>query len=205
MIQGKTEATGMLRFTHRITTGVLITLITLMLGACTTAVHKITKEPFQPNPAETSVGTDLDDLQMDTLIGVNIKKAHSGLENVHLNVHTYNKVVLLTGEVPNAELRKLAGDTARNFRGVRLVYNELTIQGASSLLARTNDTWLTTKVKSKLLAYKDIKGRQVKVATENSVVYLMGIVTRADSDRIANVVSQTAGVRKVVKVFEYLD
>lgn len=204
-ISGQAATTKTFSFQKILTTGIVAIFIALTLGACTTAVHKVTKEPFQPDPAETSIGTDLDDWQMDTLIGVNIKKAHPGLEHAHINIHTYNKVVLLTGEVPSAELRTIAGDTARNFRGVRQAYNELTIQGSSSLLARTNDTWLTTKVKSKLLAYKDIKGRQVKVVTENGIVYLMGIVTRADSDRIASTASQTAGVRKVVKVFEYLD
>ena len=102
-------------------------------------------------------------------------------------------------------MRTLAGNTARNFRGIRQTYNELTIQGASSLLARTNDTWLSTKLKTKLLANKEIKSRQIKVVTENGIVYLMGIVSRADSDHIAAIASQTTGIRKVVKVFEYLD
>jgi len=177
----------------------------IALGACTSIVNKVSNEPFQPDPAQTSVGTDLDDWQMDTLVGVNIKKAHPQLDTAHINVHTYNKVVLLTGEVPSAELRTLAGDTARNYRGVRQVYNELIVQGASAMLARTNDTWLSTKIKSKLLAHKQIKSTQVKVVTENSIVYLLGIVTRADSDIIANIASHTGGVRKVVKVFEYMD
>lgn len=188
-----------------ILTSGLIAATLYLLSACTTVVHKVTSEPVQPNPAETSIGTDVDDWQMDTLVGVNIKKAHPELERAHINVHTYNKVVLLTGEVPSNELRTLAGDTARKFRGVRQVYNELSVQGASSILARTNDNWLGTKVKTKLLANKEIKGRQVKVVAENSIIYLMGIVTRTDSDRIANIASQTAGIRKVVKVFEYLD
>lgn len=183
----------------------LVTATLYLLGGCTTVVHKVTKEPIQPNPAETSIGTDIDDWQMDTLVGVNIKKAHPELERAHINVHTYNKVVLLTGEVPSNDLRTLAGDTTRKFRGVRQVYNELSVQGASSMLARTNDNWLATKVKTKLLANNEIKGREVKVVAENSIIYLMGIVTRADSDRIANVASQTVGIRKVVKVFEYLD
>lgn len=177
----------------------------LMTSGCTTAIHAVTNEPIKPDPGETSIGTDLDDWQMDTLIGVNIKKASPLLEKSHVNINTYNKVVLLTGEVPSAEMRALAGQTARNFRGVRLVHNELQIQGATSLLARTSDNWLTTKVKTKLLANRDIAGQRVKVVTESGVVYLMGLVTRGEADLITSVASNTRGVRKVVRVFEYLD
>lgn len=183
----------------------LILATSVTLGGCTSAIHAVKKEPFQPDPTETSLGTDLDDWQMDTVISVNIKKAAPELERSHINVHSYNKVVLLTGEVPSSELRTLAGDTARNYRGARQVHNEIQIQGATSMLARTNDAWLSTKVKSKLLAYRDIKGSRVKVITENGVVYLMGLVTRGEADRITNVASNTGGARKVVRVFEYID
>lgn len=184
---------------------ILIIFTSVLINGCTSAIHAVTNEPIQPDPAETSIGTDLDDLQMDTLIGVNIKKAHPQLERAHINVHSYNKIVLLTGEAPSTEMRALAGDTARAFRGVRQVYNELEIQGATSFLQRTNDSWISTKVKSKLVANRDIKSSRVKVITENSVVYLMGLVTRQQADAISHVASNTGGVRKVVRVFEYID
>ncbi|MBV1931097.1 MAG: BON domain-containing protein [Porticoccaceae bacterium] len=183
----------------------LILAASVTLSGCTSAIHAVTKEPIRPDPSKTSMGTDLDDWQMDTLIGVNIKKAAPQLERSHVNVHTYNKVVLLTGEVPSSDMRSLAGDTARNFRGVRQVYNELQIQGATSMLARTNDSWLSTKVKSKLLANRDIKSGRVKVITENGVVYLMGLVSRREADNITAIASHTRGARKIVRVFEYID
>lgn len=92
---------------------ILIIFTSVLINGCTSAIHAVTNEPIQPDPAETSIGTDLDDLQMDTLIGVNIKKAHPQLERAHINVHSYNKIVLLTGEAPSTEMRALAGDTAR--------------------------------------------------------------------------------------------
>ena len=177
----------------------------LSLNACTSLINAITSEPIQPDPSETSIGTDIDDWQMSTMIGVNIKKASPQLANSHINISVYNKVVLLTGEVENSELRSLAGTTARNYHGVRQVYNELKLQGSSSLLARTNDSWLTTKVKSKLLANNEIASGQIEVVTEGGIVYLMGVVSHAAADKAAAVASHTGGVIKVVRVFEYLN
>ena len=179
--------------------------LALALTGCTSFLNAVKDEPIQPDPYETSLGTDIDDFQIATAIGVNIKKAHPLLKQSHVNVHSYNGVILLTGEVPSAEMRSLAGDTARDFRGVRQVHNELTIQGVTSFLSRTNDGWLTTKVKSKLLADKDIDSSKIKVVTENGVVYLMGTVGQSLADRATRVASTTKGVRKVVRAFEYPD
>lgn len=183
----------------------LLLAAALSLNACTSVINAITDEPIQPDPSETSIGTDIDDWQMDIMIGVNIKKASPQLASSHINVSTYNKVVLLTGEVSTSELRTLAGTTARNYKEVRQVYNELKLQGSSSLLARTNDSWLTTKVKSKLIANNEIDSGEIEVVTESGIVYLMGIVTHAAADRATRVASHTGGVVKVVRVFEYID
>lgn len=182
-----------------------VLFLVLGLGACTRTIHAVTDEPIRPDPGNTSVGTNIDDWQIATLVGVNIKKADPGLERAHINVNAHNKVVLLTGEVPSAELRKLAGDTARAYRGVRQVYNELQVQGSSTLLSRANDSWLSTKVKTKLLADKEIDSGRLSVITEGGVIYLMGIVNRAEAERATEVVRNTRGVAKVVRVFEYLD
>ncbi len=183
----------------------LLLTAALSLNACTSLVNAVTSEPIEPDPSETSIGTDIDDWQMDTMIGVNIKKASQQLADSHINVSTYNKVVLLTGEVATSELRTLAGNTAREYKGVRQVYNELKLQGSSSLLSRTNDSWLTTKVKSKLLANKEIDSGDIEVVTEGGIVYLMGIVSRNTAEKAAAVASHTGGVVKVVRVFEYLN
>ena len=176
-----------------------------LASGCTTIVDAVTTKPIEPDPNETAIGTDLNDLQIEVSVGVNIKKAHPQLDRAHVNVHAYNGVVLLTGEVPNTELRTLAGDTARKFRGVRQVHNELQISGKSSLLARTTDTWLTTKVRSKFILEKNFKGSDIKIITEGNVVYLMGIVDQAQGRQAANIASRTGGVKRVVKVFEYHD
>ena len=177
----------------------------LVLSGCTSIIHATTDEPIKPDPSSTSLGTDIDDWQMETLIGVNIKKAHTDLESAHVNITAYNGVILLTGEVATGELRTLAGDTARKSRGVRQVHNELQIRTPTSLISRSNDTWLTTKVKAKLIAEKNLKSSTIKVITENSVIYLMGLVTHSTADQAALIASKTRGAQRVVKVFEYID
>lgn len=192
---------------QRLTALLLICSCTLVLSlaGCTNIIHATTDEPIQPDPTDTSLGTDIDDWQLETLIGVNIKKAHPNLESAHINIHAYNGVILLTGEVPSTDVRTLAGDAARNFRGVRQVHNELQVRGSTSLISRSNDTWLSTKVKTKLIANKGVKSSTVKVITENSVIYLMGLVTHATADKAAQIASTTGGAERVVKVFEYID
>lgn len=183
----------------------LIPWLLVAISGCTSMIHSVTDEPVKRDPTETSIGTDINDWQIETYVGVNIKKAHAQLESAHVNVYSLNGVVLLTGEVATNELRSLAGETARDFLGVRQVHNELQVQPPTSLLSRTNDTWLTTKVRTKFIAEKNFDGSDIKIVTENNVVYLMGLVSRAQGKQAALVASTTRGVKRVVKVFEYID
>ena len=183
----------------------LLSLSVLLSASCTSVIHSLTDEPVTPDPGKTTLGTDLNDWQIKTYVGVNIKKAHSLLESAHVSVHSHNGVVLLTGEVPSAEMRTLAGTTARNFRGVRQVHNELQVQGPSSLLARTNDSWLSAKLRTRFIAEKAFDGSDIKIVVANSVIYLMGIVSHKRAKKAALIASTTGGVKRVVKVFEYTD
>jgi osmotically-inducible protein OsmY len=85
------------------------------------------------------------------------------------------------------------------------VYNELTIAAPSSLVSRSSDSYITTKVKTQLFADKNVSGIQFKVVTEKGVVYLMGIVSRAEAEIATDIARQTGGVQKVVKLFQYTD
>lgn len=123
----------------------------------------------------------------------------------HLNVTSFNAVVLVTGEAPTDELRNRAIEIVRNLQKVSHVHNEITVAAPSALMSRSSDTVITSKVKTKLLADASIQGVHVKVVTENGVVYLMGILSRAEGDRASEVARQTGGVQKVVKLFEYRD
>lgn len=184
----------------------LVLSLLLSLQGCTSIVHTFTgDEPIKPDEGNRSFGAMIDDNQLDIVIGVNIKKASPVLEEAHINVNTFNGVVLLTGQVGDNSNRQLAAETASKVRGVRQVHNELEIAPATSAMVRTSDTWLSTKVKTKLLAYKDIPGKRIDVVTENSTVFLMGLLSRIEAEKATNVTRNTSGVRKVVKVFEYID
>lgn len=183
---------------------VIFSLIFILSG-CTSLVNSVVKEPIQPDPTSSSIGSDLNDLKMDTFIGVNIKKASPELKRSHINVHVYDSVVLLTGEVPNQDLKILAGNTARAYNGARQVHNELAVRPNSSIVSRTNDTLITAQVKTKLTFDKEVKSSNIEVTTEDSVVYLMGKVRRLSGEKATATAVNTSGVRRVVKVFEYVD
>jgi osmotically-inducible protein OsmY len=102
-------------------------------------------------------------------------------------------------------MKILAGDTARDFTGVRLVHNELQVRGKTSIVSRTNDSVITAKIKTKLAFEEQVKAINIDVITEDSVVYLMGTIDRVSGDLAADIASASGGVRKVVKVFEYID
>lgn len=122
----------------------------------------------------------------------------------HIEVAAFNHVVLLTGETPNPAWRKQAEEIAQSTTGVTKVYNQITIQGPTSTLTRTSDSWITTKIKGQMLTADNLKSGNIKVLTENGVVYLMGIVTREQADIAADIARQVSGVQKVVKVFQYV-
>lgn len=122
----------------------------------------------------------------------------------HVNVTSFNRRVLLTGEVPDEATRQQAEDLVKGINNVRSVADELVLSGASSIMARSNDAWITGKVKASMIEAKDISANIFKVVTERSDVYLMGLVTPDEGNRGADIASRVPGVEKVVKVFEYI-
>lgn len=126
-------------------------------------------------------------------------------EQVRINVTSYNRFILLTGEAPSDEIRKDLGVLALEVSNVRNVQNETIVAGHSSLASRSADSLTTSRVKGRLTQNKDVGANHIKVVTENSTTYLMGLVTRAEADAAAQTAATTSGVQRVVKVFEYLD
>ncbi|WP_020207917.1 BON domain-containing protein [Gilvimarinus chinensis] len=180
-------------------------LTSLLFSGCTSIISATTDEPITIDPGKRSLGVKIDDQQIETIAAVNINKAHPMLNDAPVSVHSFNAVVLLVGQVPTNELRELAGNTARKLPNVRQVHNELQVQAPISLLAGANDSWLTTKIKSKLLTNRDIDSGRLHIVTENNSVFLMGLVTHAEAEAITDVARHTGGVQKVVRVFEYID
>jgi len=124
--------------------------------------------------------------------------------SAHISIATFNHIMLMVGQAQTPELRayayKLVKDNSKN---IQRIYNEVTISGIPSFLQRTNDSWITTKVKTAMLGAKGLHSTQIKVVTEASIVYLLGVVSREQGERAANVARHIPGVRKVVKVFQY--
>ena len=126
-------------------------------------------------------------------------------KDTHVNVTSYNLVVLLTGEVNDEKTKADIGEAVRKIASVKNVTNEIAIGGKSSYGGRSNDTLITTNVKARFLGAKDFSSNHVKVVTEASVVYLMGIVTKEEGEAATDVARTTSGVSRVVKVFEYVE
>lgn len=127
------------------------------------------------------------------------------VRNAHVNVTSYNRMVLLTGEVPDAAARDTAERAARSVDNVRSVINELQVAGNSALSSRANDSYLTSKVKARFLDAQKFNPLHVKVVTESNVVYLLGLVRKREAHDATELARTTAGVQKVVRVFEYID
>lgn len=183
----------------------LLALLTNVAG-CARMMGAVTGDDgIKQTPTERTMGRVIDDELIETTALVNIRKAAPGLAESHLGVTSFNGVVLLTGQVRAEDLRRRAEQVVRELQNVRRVYNELEVAGPTSLLTRTGDSWVTSKVKTKLVTSDAAPGRDIKVVTENGVVYLLGLVARLDADTASEIARNTGGVRKVVRMFEYID
>ncbi len=124
-------------------------------------------------------------------------------DKVHVNISSFNRSVLVTGEVPDANARAEIEKLIQGVPGLRGVTNDLQVAGGASLTSRASDATITGKVKARLFDSGKLNPVHVRVITEASVVYLLGIVTEAEAAVAVEVARTTGGVRKVVKVFEY--
>ena len=126
-------------------------------------------------------------------------------KDAHVNVTSFNLAVLLTGEVPSEQMKLDIGNSVRSIPSVKNVLNEITVGGNTALTARANDTFITTNVKTRFINNGKFSINHVKVVTESGTAFLLGIVTREEADAAAELARTTAGVSRVVKVFEYIE
>lgn len=126
-------------------------------------------------------------------------------DKLHVNVTSYNRYVLITGQAPAEDIKQDLTTIVLEVDNVRNVQNEVIVAGNASFASRSSDTFTTSSVKGRLTQNKEVGANHVKVVTENSTVYLMGLVTRKEADAAAETAATTSGVQRVVKVFEYTD
>lgn len=147
-------------------------------------------------------GIQLEDEAIELKAANRIREMMSG--RGHINVTSYNRQVLITGEAVNAQDRDYAARLVGEVENVRKVVNEVVVGPNSSLKDRSTDALITAKVKAQMVDSKDIFANAYKIVTERGVVYLMGRVTQREADRATDVARQVSGVKKVVRIFEIL-
>lgn len=152
-----------------------------------------------------SVGNKIDDQFIAPEVSSRVASAHIDLTSPtsHIVVTSYNGVVLLAGQTPRNDLKGLAEQAARKVNNVSKVHNELQVMQPTSLLARSNDSLLTSRIKTQMLADSNVPGSRIKVITENGVVFMLGLVSQAEAAHATNLVQSVSGVQKVVKLFQY--
>jgi len=158
------------------------------------------------DPTERTTGARVEDQAIETKVIVNMKSQEPEFRKANFDVISHNGVVLLVGQVASNALKNKASEIASQASTkIKRIHNELEVAGKTSLLARSNDTWIATKVRTQLLANRSVPSGQVRVIAENGAVYLMGIIDQKNGDDAALLARNVSGVTKVIKVFEYLN
>lgn len=179
----------------------LLGLASLLGGCAAVVVGAGAAAGYGAYEDRRSTGTQVDDQRIESRASGAIDQRFGW--KVHVNVTSYNRQVLVTGEVPDAVTHAEVEKLIAALPGVRTLANELTIGPLTSLAARTGDTVVTSNVKSRFLGAKNFNPIHVKVVTEAGVVFMMGMVTEVEANAASEIARTTDGVKKVVKVFEY--
>ncbi len=185
----------------RYATLIFIALVTPLLSGCfTLAATGIVGAALVVDDRRTP-GFQLEDESIEWKASSRIRER---FKDAHVIAVSYNLTVLLVGQAPSEEAKKQMEEIVRGVPSVRNVTNELAVAGNTSLATRGSDGLVTSNVKARLIGNGKVSPNHVKVVTENSVVYLLGIVTQAEGDAAAEIARTTAGVSRVVKSFEYI-
>jgi osmotically-inducible protein OsmY len=185
--------------------GFLILLFLLTLNGCAAAVLGGAATGAAVAHDRRTAGTVIEDQSIELKAGQALRDDQEINESAHVNVTSYNLVVLVSGEAPNESVRERIINIVRDIPKVTHVYNELTIGSPSTLTSRSSDTLITSKVKTRLFGLENFDATRVKVVTEKGVVYLMGLLTKEESDRVTEAARRVGGVQKVVKLFQYVE
>lgn len=185
--------------------GLFALILTSLQGCMTAAVvggaAVATKVATDPR----TVGRQIDDETLEEKVAYNLNKDDQLKEEARINVVAYSGKVLLIGQTPNESSKEQAKNIAAGVEGVVMVYDEIRIGEKIGMLQATQDSWITTKIKSQLLINASVKSTEVKVITENGEAFLMGNLSSAQADAAAEVARNVNGVTKVVKVITYTE
>ncbi len=184
-----------------------LSLVCFSLFSCKTILVQTTDERgIQEDPTERTAGAVIEDESIETKVVVNMKSQEPAFRGTNFSVVSHNGVVLIVGQVESEALKSKATTIASQASSkIKRIHNELEVAGKTSLISRTNDSWIATKVRTLMLTNKEVPSDQIRVIAENGSIYLMGIISETEGDRAANLARNVSGVTKVVKVFEYLN
>ena len=185
----------------RLIAGLLVggTLLPLLQG-CLPAVAVGVASGALVSLDRRSIGTQAEDESLEWKASARIGEKFG--EKVHVNFTSFNRKILLTGEVPSAEIRSEVEQQVSGISNLQAVYNELAIGAMTSFSAHSNDAYITSKVKGRFVDVGKFNPIRVKVVTEAGTVYLLGLLTQREADSAVWVTRTTAGVQKVVNVME---
>ena len=175
-----------------------------LLTGCGSIMATFEADAIEDDPGERTVAQKVLDESIETKAVVNIRAARDAFDDAKFTVVAYNGYVLICGQVPTKDMIGEAADIVREIEGVRRIYNELTESPNSTTEADATDAWLTTKVKTALLTHSGTPSLRVKVVTENSIVYLMGLLTPEEAQRVKEVAAEVSDVKKIVGLFELI-
>ena len=186
---------------------IILSLVTLqLLSACIPLVlTAATVTAIDVTLDRRTAGKYWDDNALEVKVRRAIGNDDAIGSGINVSVTVFNGIVLLTGEVYNDDQRQRVEELAKGYEETRKVVNELQLAGKTNLSSRLNDAWITGKVKTRLLKLSDPPPSAVKVVTEHGKVYLLGRVTRAETEAVVETIRGISGVTYIVKVFEYLD
>ncbi|QOL25979.1 divisome-associated lipoprotein YraP [Thalassotalea sp. LPB0316] len=182
---------------------IVCTLLTLLQGCVAATVAGVVGGVMVAKDNRT-VGQQIDDQNIEIKAMSEISKQDALSNGSRIKVVSVNGRILVVGQAKNEYVRDLAIKTINNITGVKQVYNQLRIGNEISMTTRSNDAWLTSKVKTNIFSDKNIDATKVKVVTENGEVFLMGLIHQEQADIAVEIARNVSGVNRVFKAFEYL-
>jgi len=190
--------------THRLgLAAAVVTAAVSLLSGCAPLVIGGAATVVMMAEDRRSSGVFVDDENIENRALLRVKSRFNN--QVHINITSYNRQVLISGEAASEAVKKGVEEEVATVAGIKRIFNEMSVGTQAGVMSVSNDARLTTVVKTRFLEANRFQPNHVKVVTEAGVVYLMGIVKRSEADAAAQLASTTAGVSRVVRLFEYLD
>ena len=190
---------------NKMLSATLLLFSAIVLSGCGSMMAAFESDSIEEDPGERGFSQQVEDESIETKAVVNIHAANDAFDEADFLVVSFNGYVLIAGEVANQALKDQASAVVKEISGVRRIYNEMEIGRPSDVKTEASDVWITAQVKSVLFFDSNTPSlRVVKVVTENSVVYLLGLITPEEAERVATEAAGVKGVKRVVQLFELI-